>query len=144
MTGALSSEEHPVCSRCSINAEKKCDIAARVWVMASIEPRIPTFFFFCLFVFRAEPKHMEIPRLEVQSELQPLAYATATARWDPSHVSDLHHSSRQHRILHPLRGPGIKPATSWFLVGFVSAEPQQELPNNTSYYLDYNKSHREK
>ena len=24
--------------------------------------------------------------------------------------------------------PGIKPATSWFLIGSVSAAPQQELP----------------
>ena len=30
--------------------------------------------------------HMEVPRLEVESELKPLAYATATAMWDPSHV----------------------------------------------------------
>ena len=37
-------------------------------------------FFFCLFAFsRAAPKwHMEVPRLGVQSELQPPAYTTAT------------------------------------------------------------------
>ena len=34
---------------------------------------------------------------------------------------------QQHGILNPLMRPGIKPATTWFLVGFVSAAPQQEL-----------------
>ena len=32
--------------------------------------------------------------------------------------------------------PGIKPATSWFLVGFVSAAPRRELPILT-YLNDY-------
>ena len=43
---------------------------------------------------------MEVPRLGVESELQLPAYTTATR--DPSHVCDLHHSSRQRRILNPL------------------------------------------
>ena len=45
---------------------------------------------------------MEVPRLEVKSELQLLAYSTATAKPDPSQVFDLHHSSWQRRILNPL------------------------------------------
>jgi len=45
---------------------------------------------------------MEVSRLGIESELQLPAYATATATWVPSHVCDLHHSSRQHRILNPL------------------------------------------
>ena len=49
-------------------------------------------------------QHMEIPRLGVESELQPLAYTTATAIPDPSLVCNLHHSSRQHWILNPLSG----------------------------------------
>ena len=44
---------------------------------------------------------MEVPRLGVQSELQLLAYATAIATRDPS-IWNLHHSSRQRRILNPL------------------------------------------
>ena len=60
-----------------------------------------TFFFFSLFF----PRHMEVPRLGVKSELQPLAYytratATATAKRDPSHVCDPHHGSS--RILNAL------------------------------------------
>ena len=45
---------------------------------------------------------MEVPRLGVEWELQLLAYATAIATQDPSHVWDLHHSSWQRRILNPL------------------------------------------
>ena len=40
-------------------------------------------------------QHMEIPRLGVKSELQLLAYTTATAMWNPSH-------SQQHQILNLL------------------------------------------
>ena len=45
---------------------------------------------------------MEVPRLGVQSELQLLAFTTATAMQDLSHVCDLHHRSQQHKILNPL------------------------------------------
>ena len=56
--------------------------------------------FVCVCDFRASlMRHTEVPRLGVESKLQLPAYATATAVWDLSHVFDLHHSSRQHRIL---------------------------------------------
>ena len=45
---------------------------------------------------------MEIPRLAVELELQPLAYTTATAMWDLNRVCDLHHSSGQLQIHNPL------------------------------------------
>ena len=45
---------------------------------------------------------MEVPRLGVESELQLLAYTTATAMPDLIHVYELHHSSWQGRILNPL------------------------------------------
>ena len=61
------------------------------------------FAFFVFSFFRVAPQHMEVPRLGVKSELQQLAYTTATAMPDPSHVCDLHHSSRQHWILNLLR-----------------------------------------
>uniref|UniRef100_A0A8D1E639 Protein NLRC5 n=1 Tax=Sus scrofa TaxID=9823 RepID=A0A8D1E639_PIG len=38
-------------------------------------------------------QHMEIPRLGVQSELHPPAYAIATALWDLRCIFNLHHSS---------------------------------------------------
>ena len=49
------------------------------------------------------PRHMEVPRIGVESELQLPAYTTATAPQDPSHICELHHSSRQRWILNPLR-----------------------------------------
>ena len=70
---------------------------------------------------------MEVPTLGVKFELQLPGTATATATRDPSPFCDLHDSSWQCQILN-LR-PGIEPASSWILVGFVStdAEPQSEL-----------------
>ena len=46
--------------------------------------------------------HMEVPRLGVKLELQLLAYTTAIAMPDPSHICDLRHSSWQCQILNPL------------------------------------------
>ena len=57
------------------------------------------FLVLCLF-WGPHPWHMEVPRPVVQSGLQ--LPATATAMQDPSHVFDLHHSSRQRWILNPL------------------------------------------
>ena len=68
---------------------------------------------------------MEISRLGVQLALWLLAYATATATLDLSHVCDPHHSSQQHQSLNPLSK--VEPATSWLLVGFISAVPPREL-----------------
>ena len=50
-------------------------------------------------------RHVKVPRLGVKSELPLPAYTTATATRDPQPTE---------------RGRGIKPATSWFLVGFVA------------------------
>ena len=54
-------------------------------------------FLLCLFFFFAflgHGRHVEVPKL--------LVYTTGTATPDPSCACDLHHSSQQHRILHPL------------------------------------------
>ena len=59
------------------------------------------FLSFCYF-FGPLPRHMEVPRLGVESELQPPAYARATATRDPSLVCSLHHSSWQRWIVNPL------------------------------------------
>ena len=37
--------------------------------------------------------HMEVPRLGVESELQLLAYATAIAMLDLSHICNLHYTT---------------------------------------------------
>ena len=70
---------------------------------------------------------MEVPRLGVESQLLPLAYTTATATQDLSHIFDLHHSSQQCRILNPLSEARDGTSSSRMLVEFVTAEPQQEL-----------------
>ena len=55
-----------------------------------------------VFFLGLHPWHMEVPRLGVKSELQLLAYVTAIAVPDPSHIYDLHCSSWQRGILNPL------------------------------------------
>lgn len=45
---------------------------------------------------------MEVPRLEVKSELQLPAYTTATATPDRSQVYGIYHSSQQRQIRNPL------------------------------------------
>ena len=47
-------------------------------------------------------RYMEVPRPGVKWELQLSAYTTATAKSDPSHTCNLHHSSHQTPILNPL------------------------------------------
>ena len=47
---------------------------------------------------------MEIPWLGVKSQLQPPAWATATAMRAPSRVCNLHHSSQQHLDFQPTEG----------------------------------------
>ena len=69
---------------------------------------------------------MEVSRLVVESELQLLAYHSH------SNVgSKLSLQNTPQLIAMPDLNPparlGIKPATTWFLEGFVSAVPQWEL-----------------
>ena len=72
------------------------------------------FLFFLSFVFLGpHRRHMEVPRLGVKLELLLPTYTTAHGN-----AGSLTHWVR----------PGIKPATSWFLCGFVSTVPQWELP----------------
>ena len=76
---------------------------------------------------------MEIQRLGVKLELQLLAYATATATPDPSHVCSLRHSSQQRRILNLLsrtRGRTQYPHGHWlgvFLLSHLGAPKTAEL-----------------
>ena len=90
--------------------------------------------FFVVVVLGLYPWHMEVPRLGVESKLQLPAYTTATAMWDPSHICDLQHSSRQRQILNHSARPGIEPVSSWMLVRFASTAPQQEL-QDMSFFL---------
>ena len=72
----------------------------------------PSFFFFFF--------HMEVPRLGVESELWPTAYAGATATWDLIQASSTTYTTAHSNAgsLTQWARPGIEPATSWSLVGF--------------------------
>ena len=74
---------------------------------------------------------MEVPRLDVKSELQLPAYTTATAMRDPSRICDLHHSSRHRWTLNPLHGARDHTQVLMDASGFMTTEPQQELPHLT-------------
>ena len=76
-------------------------------------------------------QHVEVPRLETESELQLLAYTIATAMQDLSHryrsvtYTTAHSNARS--LIHWVR-PRIKPVSSWWiLVGFITTEPRQKL-----------------
>ena len=60
---------------------------------------------------------------------------TATATWDPSHICSLHHSSRQCRILNPLIQARDRALVLMDTSGFITTEPQWELPKLTYYCL---------
>ena len=95
--------------RCLDSAPHPVTISARLLVVEKKGPEMCR----AEALFRAKPTHMEVPRLGVKSELQPLAYTTA-------HVNS---GSLAHCM-----SPGIEPAPSWFLAGFISSVPQWELP----------------
>ena len=83
------------------------------------------FFFFFRFL-GPHLRHMEFPKLEVESELQLPAYTTATVTQDPSHICDLHHSSRQ-RWISPLSKARDQTCILMDTRGIVSATEQWEL-----------------
>ena len=86
------------------------------------------FFFFFFLLLKAAPTIHGGSQARGRIELQLLAYTPATATKDLSRIYDLHHNSQKCWILNPLSEAGMEPANSWFLVGFISAEPWWELP----------------
>ena len=90
----------------------------------------------CLLAFflGLQPRHMEVPRLGIQSELQLPAYTTAIAVPDLSHICKLHCSSWQQWILNPLARPGIEPVFSWIYLGLLLLCHNR---NNSSFSPSY-------
>ena len=80
---------------------------------------VPFFFFFFLVFLGPHLQYIEVPGLGGKLELQLPANTTATVTWDPSHICNLHCSSRQHQILNPLSkardGTCILGDTGWIL-----------------------------
>ena len=86
--------------------------AKQKWMLILKRPNLPDGFQwrFCLFVFRRHPQHMASSWARVQIR------AVATG---------LHRSHSNARSLTHWARPGIKPTSSWILVGFISAEPSR-------------------
>uniref|UniRef100_A0A8D1PHZ2 von Willebrand factor A domain-containing protein 8 n=1 Tax=Sus scrofa TaxID=9823 RepID=A0A8D1PHZ2_PIG len=78
----------------------------------SFLPSFFLYFFSSFFLLGLHPWHMEVPRLGVELDLQLPACTTAH-----SNAGSLTHWVR----------PGMEAVSSWMLVRFISAEPQQEL-----------------
>ena len=77
----------------------------------------PFFFFFFLFLLMAAPMAYR----GAESELQLLAYLTATATPDLSCICELHHSLWQHGILNTTEwGQGSNPYPHGHYVGFLT------------------------
>ena len=94
---------HPLPPASSLHLPESCLLSCSSGInQGNIQLTLHICFFIFIFIFSVflgpYPRHMEIPRLGVASELQ--LPAPATAMWDPSHGFDLHHSSR---ILNPLK-----------------------------------------
>ena len=86
-------------------------------------PRFPSFFFFCLFcLFRVAPAAHE------GSQARGLIRAVADGLHQIPAVSLTSTTAQGNtKSLNQWGRPGIEAATSWFLVGFVSAAPRGEL-----------------
>ena len=74
------------------------------------------------------PQYVEVPRLGVKSELHLWAYTTATATQDPL-TSETHLTTHGNtRFLTHWVRPGMEPASSWILVGFVNCWATKRTP----------------
>ena len=89
------------------------------------------FFFF----LGLHPQHTEVPRLRVKSELWLPTYTTAIATQDPSHIHHLCHSCGSARSLMHWARPGVTPASSWILVGFLTHRAPVGIPRNFFFFL---------
>ena len=80
-----------------------------------------------LFVFRAAPAVYGSSQARGQMELQLPTYTTATVALYPICICDLYHAHGNARSLTDWARSGVEPATSGFLVRFVSTARQQEF-----------------
>ena len=88
------------------------------------------FFYFLFFCFLGpHPRHMEVPRLGVQSELQWPAQPKPQPEQLGIRAASVTYTTVHSNALSPTlwARPGIEPTFSWLPVGFASAVPRQEL-----------------
>ena len=89
------------------------------------------YFYFIFFFLGPHLKHMDVPRLGVESSCscwpipqpQQCGIQAASANYTTAHVNA---GSFIHWV-----GPEIKPTSSWILGGFVTTEPQEKLPDTS-------------
>ena len=86
---------------CTMATHHPSLVIAGVYRQRLLDQKLRLFFFLSFFL-GPDPQNMEVPRLQVEQELQLQACTTATATPDPSCICDLHHSSRQCQSLHLL------------------------------------------
>ena len=80
-------------------------------------------------VFRATPMAYGSSQSRGRIGAAAATYATATAMPDPTQATFVTYTTAygNTRSLNHGVGPGIKPESSWILIGFLTAEPQWEL-----------------
>ena len=99
-----------------------CNTLVLTW-LASV------FYFICLFcLFRAAPRHMEVPRLWgwIGAVATGLHHSHSNTRSKPRLRTYTIARGNVRSLIHWVR-LGIEPASSWVLVRFVSTQPRQEL-----------------
>ena len=94
--------------------------------------------FFFLYILGPHPWHMEVPRLGVQS-VWPLPEPQQCQIWAASATYTTAHGHAR-SLTHWAR-PGIEPATSWFLVGFVNHWATTGIPITTLWRRSYHHPH---
>ena len=112
----------------SISISSDSSVISILLLMPSVEFCFGFFLFVCFCFLGPYPQHMEVPRLgsnwsyscwprpqPQQHSIRAISATYATA----------HSNARS--PTHWMR-PGMEPASSWILVGFVSVAPQWELP----------------
>ena len=87
---------------------------------------IRAFLFFFFFFLGPHPLYMEVPRLGVESEPQQHEFQVTSVTYAVAHSNA---GSLTNWV-----GPGVKPASLWILVEFVTTEPQWKL--SPSFFRD--------
>ena len=109
----------------------KCLLEARLIALTSHSLITFSFLFFLSFFF--------VVVVVVVFRVKPVACGSSQARGQIGAHSHRNTRSKPHlwptpqlratSDPHPLSGPGIEPASSWILIGFISTEPHQALPS---------------
>ena len=87
-----------------------------------------TFFFFSCLFLGSHMWHMEVPRRGVEMELSRQSTPQVQQHQSQASAATCTIAHGNTRSLTHWAKPGIEPASSWILVGFITAEPWWKLP----------------